>query len=188
MLRRNFFRWLSTSIFPLLLPKLGRAQASGLSDSDTPTVTELAAVVLPASLGRTKSDNIAKQFIHWTQGYKPGADAGYGYGYPAVEVLGANPATDYRRQIQQLETAAAARGGTFAGITEDARRAIVTEAIQQAGIDKIPPRPNGKHIASDMLAYFYNSAEGQDFLYSAAIRRDDCRGLENSSERPRSLS
>jgi hypothetical protein len=188
MLRRNFFRWLSTSIFPFLLPKFGRAQPSGLTDSEMPAVAELGAVVLPTSLARTKTDDIAKQFVHWTQGYKPGADAGYGYGFPEVEVLGANPATSYRTQLQQLETAAAAKGGSFASIPVEARRAIVADALQQARIDKIAPRPNGKHIASDMLAYFYNSADGQDFLYSAAIRRDDCRGLETSAERPRSLA
>jgi hypothetical protein len=105
-----------------------------------------------------------------------------------VQVLGANPSTSYPSQLKQLETAAAAKGGSFAALPVDAKRAIVADALQQARIDKIPPRPNGKHIASDMLSFFYNSADGQDFLCNAAIRRDDCRGLESSAERPRSLA
>jgi hypothetical protein len=188
MLRRNFFRWLSTSIIPFLLPKFARAQASGLTDGESPAVVELAAVVLPSSLGRTKTDEIAKEFVRWTQEYKPGADAGYGYGFPKVQVLGPNPAANYPAQLQQLESAAAAKGASFSGLSAEAKRSIVAEALQQVRIDKMPSRPDGKHIASDLLAFFYNSADGQDFLYNAAIKRDDCRGLKTSGERPRSLA
>ena len=35
---------------------------------------------------------------------------------------------------------------------------------------------------------FMGRAEGEDFLYDAAIRRDDCRGLDTSGKRPASLS
>ena len=43
------------------------------------------------------------------------------------------------------------------------------------------------HLA-DLLAFFYNSAEGEDFLYGVAIKRDDCRGLEHSTDRPARLT
>jgi hypothetical protein len=188
MLRRNFFRWLSTSFIPFFFPRFTRAQAGGLGDSETPTLLEVAAVVLPGSLGRARTDEIAKQFVRWTQGYKAGADAGYGYGFPKVEVLPANPAADYRDQLHALETAASAKGGSFASLDAGARREIITAALDHAKVDRIPPRPNGKHIAADILAFFYNSADGQDFLYSAAIKRDDCRGLSTSAQRPQSLS
>src|SRR5579863_664316 len=116
MLRRNFARWLSTSIIPFFLPKFARAQASGLTDAEAPAIIELAAVVLPESLGRTRIDEIAKQFVRWTQGYKPGADAGYGYGFPILQVLGANPATSYPGQLNQLESAAITKGGSFVAL------------------------------------------------------------------------
>ena len=55
-------------------------------------------------------------------------------------------------------------------------------------IDRIPQRPNGKHVAADLLSFFYGSSEGEDFLYGVAIRRDDCRGLADSAQRPARLT
>jgi hypothetical protein len=61
-------------------------------------------------------------------------------------------------------------------------------SLEGAKVERIPSRPNGQHVASDMLAYFYNSSAGEDFLYGAAIRRDDCRGLSDSGKRPAALA
>jgi hypothetical protein len=188
MLRRNFFRWLSTSFIPFLFPRFARAQARGLGNSETPLVLEVARVVLPGSLGRARAEEIGKQFVRWTRGYKAGADAGYGYGFPKVQVMPANPATGYPEQLGALQTAASAKGGSFASLEAGAKREIIAAALEQAKVDRIPQRPNGKHVAADLLAFFYNSADGQDFLYDAAIKRDDCRGLSTSAQRPRSLS
>jgi hypothetical protein len=57
-----------------------------------------------------------------------------------------------------------------------------------AGATAIPRRPNGKHVAADLMAYFYNSSDGIDFCYNAAINIKDCRGLESSIKRPAPLS
>lgn len=188
MLRRNFFRWLCTTVIPFFIPRFSRAQAGSLSDSDTPMLLEVAAMVLPSSLGRARTDEVGKQFIGWTRGYKAGADAGYGYGFPKVEVLAANPAANYPDQLRALETAATTKGGRFASLDAGAKREIIADSLQQAKLDRIPQRPNGQHVAADLLAFFYNSANGQDFLYGVAIKRDDCRGLASSAQRPQSLS
>jgi hypothetical protein len=68
------------------------------------------------------------------------------------------------------------------------KRVAVEKALADAKIDRIPQRPNGHHVASDLLAYFYNSADGEDFLYGVAIKRDDCRGLADSGKRPEKVS
>ncbi len=188
MLRRNFFRWVSMSLLPLMRPRWMRAQADGLATSDVAALRELSVVVLPASIGAARCEHIADRFADWTRNYKAGADAGYGYGFPHPEVLPANPATHYPEQLRQLETAAAAKGSSFAKLDAAAKREIIAGALQQAQIDRIPSRPNGKHVAADVLAFFYNSADGQDFLYNAAIKRDDCRGLSTSAQRPAHLS
>ncbi len=188
MLRRNFFRWISISILPLLRPRWMRAQADGLAASDVPMLRELSIVVLPASIGSARSGQIVERFIEWTRNYKAGADAGYGYGFPHPEVLPANPATHYPDQLRQLDTAASAKGSSFAKLDLAGQREIVAAALDQAQIERIPSRPNGKHVAADLLAFFFNSADGQDFLYNAAIKRDDCRGLSTSAPRPAPLS
>jgi len=68
-----------------------------------------------------------------------------------------------------------------------AQRTVVEAALGEANVDRIPPRPDGKHVASDLLSFFFYGSDGQDFLYGAAIRRDRCRGLGNSGERPAPL-
>jgi hypothetical protein len=188
MLRRNFVRWAWGGLLPLIRPRWVRAQAAGLGTGDAPMLREVASAVLPASFGAARATEIAERFAKWTRNYKPGADAGYGYGFPHLEVLSANPATHYPDQLKQLETAAAAKGPSFAKLDPAAKRDLVAAALEQAQIDRIPSRPNGKHVAADLLAFFYNSADGQDFLYDAAIKRDDCRGLSSSGRRPAPLS
>ncbi len=68
------------------------------------------------------------------------------------------------------------------------RAESVQKALEDAKVDRIPNRPNGRHIATDLLAYFYGSADGEDFLYNAAIKRDECRGLDTSTKRPPALT
>jgi len=67
------------------------------------------------------------------------------------------------------------------------RSGTAEAALGEANVDRIPPRPDGKHVASDLLSFFFYGSDGQDFLYGAAIRRDRCRGLGNSGERPAPL-
>ena len=188
MLRRRFFRWISAGVLPLFFPRFSRALPPGVTARETPLLLEIAAVVLPSSLGRTRCDEIARQFAAWTQNYKPGADAGYGYGFPRPQVLPANPADRYPDQLRQLEEIAASKGSSFQSLDRARKREILIETLETANIDKIPQRPNGKHIVADLLSFFYNSADGQDFLYNAAIKRDDCRGLATSAHRPAPLS
>jgi hypothetical protein len=94
-------------------------------------------------------------------------------------VIGPNPSTHYAEQLNQL---------ALANLDAPAKRAAIEKALEDARIDRIPQRPNGKHVAADLLAYFYGSAEGEDFLYGAAIKRDDCRGLGDSGKRPPRLT
>ena len=136
---------------------------------------DLASVVLPASLGRSRTDKIADDFVRWFRTYKAGAEVSSGYGFPRTQVTGPNPSTPYDEQLTELD---------LTKLDVAAKRAAVERALDAAKIDRIPQRPNGKHVAADLLAYFYGSAEGEDFLYGVAIKRDDCRGLADSSKRP----
>jgi hypothetical protein len=140
---------------------------------------ELAGVVLPASLGPQRIDKVAADFLIWLRDYRAGAEMPQGYGFPRTQGIGPNPATHYAEQIEQLGLAKNNAAG---------KRGAVEKALEEVKLDRVPPRPNGQHVAADLMAFFYGSSEGEDFLYGAAIKRDDCRGLENSGRHPAALS
>jgi hypothetical protein len=171
MERRGFFK----RTFSALLALVG-VKGQGIRSEE---FHELASVVLPASLGRARTDEIADNFVRWFRDYRAGAEVSSGYGFPRTQVIGPNPSLHYADQLSQLD---------LAKLDAAAKRAAVEKALEEAKIDRIPPHPNGRHIAADLLAYFYSSAEGEDFLYGVAIKRDDCRGLADSGKRPARLS
>ena len=188
MLRRTFFKSISSSLALMLMPRWCHAQLAARSATHTLSITNVAVVVLPASLGAKRIHAVAEAFAKWFASYPAGADGGYGYGDPKPTVLGPNPSLHYKEQLQQLEVAAAAHGGSWKFLSERQRREVVQAALVEAGVTSIPTRPNGKHIATYLLSYFYGSSDGLDFCYNAAIREADCRGLPGSEKRPAPLS
>jgi hypothetical protein len=177
MNRRRFVHWLSTLPLWNMLGKRARAQAGPLSTAELATLRDVASVVLPSALGRARTDAIATQFVAWFSAYKPGAEMSAGYGFPRVQVLPGNPSAQYAAQLRELAPKLGAR-----------KREAVAAALEDAKVDRIPQRPNGRHVASDLMSYFYASSDGEDFLYGVAIKRDDCRGLAGSADRPHAWS
>ena len=158
MKRRHFL-----TIAAIFAPRWARAQEV------SPAIHDLAKVVLPT---KVDSKKVADDFVKWIREYRAGAEVASGYGNPRTQSLPANPSVNYAEQLRALGSP----------IT----RAAVETAL--ASFDRLPQRPNGKHVAADLLAFFYNSADGEDFLYGVAIKRDDCRGLGNSTDRPARLT
>jgi hypothetical protein len=173
MNRRRFVQWLSTLPVWSLFGKRALAQKGRLSADELATLREVARVVLPSTLAKSRTDAVSAGFVEWFSAYRPGAEMSTGYGDPRVQSLPGNPSAQYARQLNDLALKSRAR-----------RRESIEAALEEAKVDRIPPRPNGKHVASDLMSYFYASSEGQDFLYGVAIKRDDCRGLANSGTRP----
>jgi hypothetical protein len=169
MQRRSFFQRGFSSVVAFFASR--RAWAQGV---ELVAFHQLASVVLPSSLGKTSTDKIADDFLRWFRDYKPGAEISSGYGHPRTQVMAPNPSASYADQIRLLGSP----------VTREA----VEKALENAKIDRIPQRPDGKHVAADLLSYFYGSSQGEDFLYNAAIKRYDCRGLDTSGKRPASLS
>jgi hypothetical protein len=188
MRRRTFFKSVASSVALILVPKWARAAWADSGIARTASLQDLAVVVLPQSLGAKRIAETTSAFETWISHYPAGADAGYGYGHPHPMVLGSNPSLHYGDQLKQLEIAAAAGGSSFAASAMQTRRALVQSALAQAGVITIPPRPNGEHIATDLMSYFYGSSDGKDFRYNLAIRESDCRGLASSGERPPAFS
>jgi hypothetical protein len=93
---------------------------------------ELESVVLPASLGRSRTDGIADNFVRWFRDYKPGAEVSSGYGFPRTQLIGPNPSTHYAAQLTDLD---------LTRLDASAKRAAVEKALEAAKIDRIPPTP-----------------------------------------------
>ena len=188
MKRRTFFKSIGSSLALILLPTWARARFAGAATNQDVSLQDVAMVVLPESLGPKRIAEVTIAFEQWIQGYQAGVDAGYGYGHTHPTVTGPNPSLHYAEQLKQLGADASAKGGSFAALSNQDKRAIIEAALLQAGATSIPHRPNGKHVALDLMGYFYSSSDGMDFCYNAAIREKACRGLASSVNRPAPLS
>jgi hypothetical protein len=187
MRRRILLQWMGAALGAIPLPARLRAQA-GLSPGDEARLRALAEVVLPQEIGRPQQDAVVARFLGWMRDYRAGADTDHGYGVTRLRRLAASPAAKYAAQLEALDTAARARGRGFADLGPDERRAIVDAAITAAKIERLPARPDGGHVATDLLGFFFNSVEANDLCYQAAIGRDQCRTLAGSSDRPAPLA
>jgi hypothetical protein len=156
--------------------------SSGLQAGDPP-LAALAEAVLPSEADRVAA---IAAFTRWIDNYTEGADTDHGYGVTRVRATGPSPAKNYPAQIAALDAAARAAGaGSFAGASVAQRRAIVEAALTDAKIERLPVRPNGGHIAADLMAHYFNSSAANDLCYRAAINRDACRGLAGSDVPPK---
>ena len=82
-------------------------------------------------------------------------------------------------QLAALDAAAKAKGAAgFAAATLDQRRAIVEAAIADAKVERLPARPTGAHIVTDLMGHYFNSSGGPGSLLP---RRDRPRRLSRTA-------
>ena len=154
----------------------------GSLQAGDPVLSAIAEIVLPAEADRAAA---VKGFSDWVANYKEGADTDHGYGNTRVRPTGPSPARNYPTQIAALDAAARAQGAAgFAAATVEQRRAILETAITEAKVERLPARPTGGHIATDLMGHYFGSADANDLCYNAAIGRDACRGLAGSEQAP----
>jgi len=142
---------------------------------------DLAAIVLPESLGRKATDAIAGRFAKWVREYKSGAELEPGYGNPRLRFQLSSPAPVYLTQLESL-------GRAFGGVAPKARRPLVEAALAEAKVAELPPVPDGKHVASGLMSFYFFSSAANDLCYRAAVRKYECRGLGGSENPPPRLS
>jgi hypothetical protein len=78
------------------------AQTATFPGTREGALKELAATVLPASLGRAGTDGITEQFIRWVREYRAGAEMQAGYGYPRLRSTAESPYPSWRRDGHSL--------------------------------------------------------------------------------------
>ena len=156
------------------------AQSANFPADQRDTLRSLAAIVLPAELGAPNIDRTAEAFVRWVQGYRAGAEMDHGYGATRLRSKGASPAPNYLRHLEAL------RLPLLSGDT-DSKHQAVTAALEQAKITDLPRTPDGRHVAADLMAFYFRSSDANDLCYRAAIGRDQCRGLDGSEQAPAPL-
>jgi hypothetical protein len=128
----------------------------------------VAKVVLPSEIGPAGVEVTVGAFERWVRDYRPGAEMDHGYGFTRLRSKPQSPATVYVEQLRAL------------GPSGD-----VAAALEQAKVTSLPQTPDGKHVASDLMAFYFRSSEANDLCYRAHIGRDECRGLAGSDKEPR---
>jgi hypothetical protein len=168
-----------------LRPGRPAAAQAPFGDTDLERMRALAEAVLPQSIGAEGRRRALDQFMTWVRDYRADADGDHGYGETRVRRLPPSPALKYPAQLDDLDRRA---GGAFATRSLADRQTVVTEAIAAANIRDFPGRPNGGHIATDVMAHYFNGPGANDLAYGRAISRGACRDLDGSDQRPSPLT
>jgi hypothetical protein len=163
----------------------GRASAQPpFGDAHLARMRAVADAVLPQSIGDAGRQRALTQFMTWVRDYRADADGDHGYGHTRVRRLPPSPALKYPAQLDDLDRRA---GGAFAAAPLGERQRLLAEAIDAASVRDLPGRPNGGHVATDLMAHYFNSPGANDLAYGRRILRGACRDLAGSDERPAEL-
>ena len=168
-----------------LRPGRPAAAQAPFGDAHLERMRALADAVLPQAIGDEGRQRALAQFMAWVRDYRADADGDHGYGETRVRrtaaVAGAEVSGAARRPRPPRRRAFATRSLAD-------RQKAVTEAIAAANIRDFPGRPNGGHVATDLMAHYFNSPGANDLAYGRAIGRGACRDLDGSDQRPSELT
>jgi hypothetical protein len=164
--RRTLLRWVAACA-----PLRTWAQTAAFPTDQGKTLRSLAAIVLPSELGPDGLEKTVAGFERWVREYRAGAEMDHGYGFTRLRSKGPSPAPAYLKQLAALKLEDGAAG--------------VEAALSQANVTSLPQTPDGRHVASDLMAFYFRSSAANDLCYRAHIGRDECRGLAGSEREPR---
>jgi hypothetical protein len=192
MKRRTLLQWAASigataAAWPLRPLRLF-AQARELTPDAVATLHEIAATVLPESLGVTRVRATADKFVAWTRGYREGVALSHGYGHPRLQRSGPSPVPAYVAQLAALASDARARGARWPALDLETRRRLLDASLAKANVRGLPARPNGQHVVSDLMAFYFRSSEANDVCYSAMINREVCRPIAITTRKPAPLA
>lgn len=187
MRRRTLLQWMATSAaaLPLSRVELG---ADELPADQVFVLRDVAATVLPSSLGNKGQNEAVDHFLRWIREYQEGVALSHGYGEPRLVKSGPSPASVYTKQLMALQQAAQSRGGRFGSLPLDARRDLVDAAFKAADVRNLPGRPDGKHVVADLMAHYFRSSAANDLCYNARIGRNTYRAIRVTTVRPARLA
>jgi hypothetical protein len=190
--RRTFVGWLSG-----LGAALGIGVRTRASQAETPVSTEqagtldaaivrgVAEAVLPSELGDGGIATVSRAFTRWIGGYRPGVELVHPYGSSELRQTGESPIRRWRSQLGSLDTAAREKHRkAFTALTRDQRRELVTSALGEERLNRLPDPLQANHIAMAVLAWYFATPDAVDLCYNAKIGRNQCRPLVHASREP----
>ena len=185
MQRRTLLQWLATvpAIVPFQSIRLF-AQRRELTPEAIAELREIAATVLPSTLGDVRVRSVTDKFVAWTRGYREGVPLTHGYGHPRLQKSGPSPVPAYLAQLAALEAAAKAQGARWSALDLETRRSLLDASFVKAGVRGLPQRPSGQHVVADLMAFYFRSSEANDACYQALINREVCRPIAITIRRP----
>ena len=187
MKRRHALRTLATAAALLPLSRV-ELRADELPADQVFVLRDVAATVLPSSIGATGHNEAVDNFLRWIREYKEGIALSHGYGEPRLVKSGPSPAPGYSKQIIALQQAAQARGGRFGALPLEVRRELLDAAFKAADVRNLPGRPDGKHVVADLMAHYFRSSAANDLCYNARIGRNTYRAIRVTTVRPQPLN
>ena len=187
MKRRHALRTLATAAALLPLSRV-ELRADELPADQVFVLRDVAATVLPSSIGAAGHNEAVDNFLRWIREYKEGVALSHGYGEPRLVKSGPSPAPAYSKQILALQQAAQARGGRFGALPIEVRRQLLDAAFKAADVRNLPGRPDGKHVVADLMAHYYRSSGANDLCYNARIGRNTYRAIRVTTVRPQPLN
>lgn len=189
MQRRTFVQLTAAALVLSPLERLAAAAIeSPLPDASVATLRALAPIVLPASLGRRGIALLVDRFLQRLQDHRAGVGLDYDYGHPVLGRTRESPAPRYVEQLAAMERSARQQGQLFARMPANAKRALVVAALRGNKVERLPDIPDGQHVVSDLMAFYFRSSEANDYCYGAQIGRETCRPLASVTVRPRPLA
>lgn len=185
--RRVFLYW-AASAFPAAAI-VRRAHLAAIQElaagAPNATLTAIGEVVLPSELGRTGVSRVVTSFVSWMKGYREHAEITHGYGTSRVHYSGPTPATRWTAQLDALDAAARKQfGARLASLSVPQRQPVIRAALVGTRLDRMPSVSDAQHVVVALLAHFYASPAATDLCYEAAIAREQCRPLAQSSRHP----
>jgi hypothetical protein len=182
--RRRVLQFVLSAIASGLFTRKAGAHAA-FGDAHAARLTALAGVVLPQEIGANGVARAVDRFMQWIRDYRAGAQMDHGYGFTQLKRAPPSPAIKYPAQLDDLDHRA---GGSFTAAASSDRERAVIDAVIASSVTELPVRPDGGHIATDLMAHYFSSPEANDLAYGHLIGRYGCRNLRESEQRPSVLS
>jgi hypothetical protein len=188
MKRRTLLQWLAAvpAIIPFEPLRLF-AQRRELTPDAIAGLHEIAATVLPSTLGEVRLRSVTDKFVAWTRGYREGVALAHGYGHPRLQKSGPSPVPVYLTQLAALGAEAKAKGARWSALDLETRRSLLDASFTKAGVRGLPPRPSGQHVVADLMAFYFRSSEANDDCYRALINREVCRPIAITTRKPETM-